>query len=509
MKKTLLYALAAALLATTGCEKDLDQSPISSGSVPTFYKSADDFTQAMNAAYSSLNLHPDRLLTMSETRSDNIYGVSTQGIRTWEPINNFSTAIASNEYPAGTWTADYTGIYRCNILLDQLAANGSVLTPALRTRYEGEAKFLRALYYLDLVRYFGKVPLIDHALEPQVVAKINRSPVADVYGLIISDLTTAIANLPASYAAADVGRATSWAAKGFLGLVYLTRSGPSYGIAGPGMDSNEYAKAYALFNDITTNGPYQFATGTNAYANIFSYTNENNREVVFDVQYISGGVGQGASYPSILVTNNYFNAIGVGTTFGTGDELRPASNNLLNSYATGDLRKAFSLQANYSTTTTPILTEPRAAFKKYINGALRGTSRTDWPINFIVMRYTDVLMMKAEAILKGGGGAQADVDAIMNQVRARAGVAGTVTGTTYDQLMEERRREFVGEGLRWHDLVRSGKAVTTMNAWILEQEPVPGTRRMRYPLNNNDVLYPVPQAELAASSYLYEQNPGY
>ncbi|MBF9221169.1 RagB/SusD family nutrient uptake outer membrane protein [Hymenobacter ruricola] len=507
MKKTLLCALAAALLvASTGCEKDLDQSPISSGSVPTFYKSADDFTQAMNAAYSSLRDYPDRQLTMAETRSDNIYGVSTQGIRTWEPINNFSTAIASNEYPAGTWTADYTGIYRCNILLDQLAANGSVLTPALRTRYEGEAKFLRALYYLDLVRYFGKVPLIDHALEPQVVAKINRSPVADVYGLIIADLTTASASLAPSYTGADVGRATSWAAKGLLGLVYLTRSGPTYGIEGPGLDSHEYDKAYALFNDITTNGPYQFATGTNAYANIFSYTNENNKEVLFDVQYISGGVGQGASYPSILVTNNYFNSIGVGTTFGTGDELRPASNNLLSTFAAGDVRKTFSLQQGYTTTTAPILTEPRAAFKKYINGALRGTTRTDWPINFIVMRYTDVLMMKAEAILKGGGGAPADVDAIMSQVRARAGLTGTVTGTTYAQLMEERRREFVGEGLRWHDLVRSGNAVNILNAWIAQDDV---SKRMRSPLNANDLLYPVPQAELAASAYLYEQNPGY
>jgi len=508
MKKTLLCALAAAMLVATGCEKDLDQAPISSGSVPTFYKSADDFNQAMNAAYSSLRDYPDRQLTMSETRSDNIYGVSTQGIRTWEPINNFSTTIASNEYPAGTWSSDYTGIYRCNILLDQMAANGSVLTPALRTRYEGEAKFLRALFYLDLVRYFGKVPLIDHALEPQVVAKINRSPVSDVYDLIIADLTTAIANLPPTYTGADVGRATSWAAKGMLGLVYLTRSGSDYGKPGqgPGMNSNEYNKAYGLFNDITTNGPYQFATGTNAYANIFSYTNENNREVLFDVQYISGGVGQGASYPSILVTNNYFNSIGVGTTFGTGDELRPASNNLLASYAANDVRKTFSLQVGYSTTTTPILTETRAAFKKYINGALRGSTRTDWPINFIIMRYTDVLMMKAEAILKGGGGAQADVDAIMNQVRSRAGLTGTVTGTTYAQLMEERRREFVGEGLRWHDLVRSGNAVTIMNAWIAQDDV---SNRMRKTLNANDLLYPVPQAELAASSYLYDQNPGY
>jgi hypothetical protein len=502
--------LAMSLVTLSGCEKDLEQAPISSGSVPTFYKTADDFTHAINAAYSALRNFPDRQLTMSETRSDNIYGVSSQGLRTWEPINNFSTAIASNEYPSDTWSSDYLGIYRANILLDQLAENGTVLTDAVRNRMEGEAKFLRAMFYLDLVRYFGKVPLIDHALSPQEAGKLPRANVADVYNLMIADLQTAITKLPASHAAADLGRATSGAAKGMLARVYLTRSGPTYGINGPGLGTNDYAAAYALLNELTGTGtPYQFLTGTGAYANIFSYTNENNREVLFDVQYVAGGTGLGASFPSILLTNNYFQAIGAGTTFGTGDELRPASTNLLNSYAAGDLRKAFSIQQGYTTTTSPPATETRAAMKKYVDGAKRGSSRTDWPINFIVLRYTDVLMMKAEAILKGGGGSQADADAIVNQVRARAGITGTVTGVTYDQLMEERRREFVGEGLRWHDLVRSGKAIDIMNAWILEQEPNAATRRMRYPLNANDLLFPVPQVELAASSYLYEQNPGY
>lgn len=506
MKKTLLSLLAASLLTLTACEKDLEQTPISTGSVPTFYRSADDFTQAMTAVYSSLRNYPDLELTLSETRSDNIYGVSTQGIRTWEPINNFSTAIASNEYPASAWTSNYTGIYRANVLLDQLATNGDVLPAATRTRYEGEAKFLRAFFYLNLVRYFGKVPLLDKAMDPQQAAAVNRSPVADVYALIVSDLTTAIASLPVSYTTADVGRATSGAAKGMLARVYLTRSGPTYGIDGPGVAANDYGKALGLLNEIIASGQYQFLAGTGAYASIFAYTNENNKEVLFDVQYISGGIGQGATYPSILVTNNYFNSINVGTTFGTGDELRAASNNLLSTYAPGDLRKTFSLQTGFTTTTAPIVTEPRAAYKKYLNGALRGTTRADWPINFIVLRYTDVLLMKAECILKGGGGSQAEVDAIVTQVRNRAGITGTVTGTTYAQLMEERRREFVGEGLRWHDLVRSGNALTIMNNWIAQDDV---SKRMRSPVVANDLLYPVPQSELAATSYLYEQNPGY
>ncbi|QNH63532.1 RagB/SusD family nutrient uptake outer membrane protein [Hymenobacter sediminicola] len=510
MKKTFLSLLAASVLVLSACEKDLDQAPISSGSVPTFYKTADDFTQAINSVYSNLRDYPDRQLTMSETRSDNIYGVSTQGIRTWEPINNFSTTITSNEYPADTWTTDFVGVFRANIVLDQLTKNGSVLTDADRTRIEGEAKFLRALYYFDLVRYFGKVPLVDRPLEPQEVVKIPRTPVAEVYNLIVADLQDAITKLPDTYAAANLGRATNNAAKSMLALVYLTRSGPTYGIEGPGLGTSDYDAAIALLDQVINSGKYQLITtaGTSpsAYANVFSYTNENNREVIFDVQYISGGTGLGASYPSILLTNNYFQSIGAGTGFGTGDELRPPSNDLVAKYATADTRKAATLQVGYTTTTTPVAVETRPAFKKYVNGALRGTSRTDWPINFIVMRYADVLLLKAEALLRKSGPSTV-VDGLVKQVRDRAGLtANPLTGVTMAQLMEERRLEFACEGLRWHDLVRSGQLVTIMNSWATAEDT---RNRIRKPIVANDILYPVPQNELAASSYLYEQNPGY
>ena len=510
MKKTLFSILAASVLVLSACEKDLDQAPISSGSVPTFYKTADDFTQAINSVYSNLRDYPDRQLTMSETRSDNIYGVSTQGIRTWEPINNFSTTIASNEYPSDTWTTDFVGVYRANIVLDQLAKNGSVLTDDVKSRTEGEAKFLRALFYFDLVRYFGKVPVVVEPQEPQEVAKIPRANVADVYTLIIADLQEAIAKLPDSYTTTNVGRATNGAARSLLALVYLTRSGPTYGINGPGLGTNDYDAAITLLDQVINSGRYDLITaaGTagSAYGNVFAYTNENNREVIFDVQYVSGGLGLGATYPSILLTNNYFQSIGAGTGFGTGDELRPPSDNLVATYATADTRKGVTMQIGYTTTTTPVAVETRPAFKKYVNGTLRGTTRADWPINFIVMRYADVLLLKAEALIRKSG-PSATADALVKRVRDRAGLtAAPLTGVTLAQLMEERRREFAGEGLRWHDLVRSGMALDVMNAWISKEDT---RNRIRKPITANDLLYPVPQNELAASSYVYEQNPGY
>ncbi|WP_400191748.1 RagB/SusD family nutrient uptake outer membrane protein [Hymenobacter sp. B81] len=500
MKKISYLLLAAALLTFSSCEKELDQSPISAGSVPTFYRTAEDFTQALNATYAQLRNYPDRELTLSETRSDNIYGVSTQGLRPWESINNFSTSIVANDYVGEAWSANYTGIFRANVLLEQLEKNGAVLPEAERARIGAEARFLRAFYYFNLVRYFGRVPLVDKPLSPQDVSAIGRSSVDEVYGLIVADLQAAGQQLPEVYTGTNVGRATKWAAKGLLARVYVTRSGPTYGIDGPGRGSNDYAAAFALCEEIIGSNRFQFLPN---YADIFSYTNEGNKEVVFDIQYISGGVGLGASYPSILVTNNYFNSVVPNTSgFGTGDELRAASDNLLNTYPAGDLRKTQALQVGFTTGTA---VETRAAFKKYLDVAKRGTTRTDWSINFIVLRYTDILLMKAECILKGGG--SGDVDAIVTQVRRRGvPTAPAAAGITYEELMEERRREFVGEGLRWHDLVRSGNAVTIMNAWINADD----TRgRIRKPITANDLLYPVPQSELSASAYSYPQNPGY
>ncbi len=156
-----------------------------------------------------------------------------------------------------------------------------------------------------------------------------------------------------------------------------------------------------------------------------------------------------------------------------------------------------------STKNPTVLDSTRPFEKKYINPALRGASRSDWPINFIVMRYTDVLLMKAECILHGASGTQVYVDSVVNKVRTRAGVA-SVSNVTLPMLMEERRREFIAEGLRWNDLVREGMAVTTMNAWIASDSIT--TILAVIP---QYIIYPVPEAEILTKPGLYTQNDGY
>jgi hypothetical protein len=353
-----ICCLIAAVILLASCEKKLEQLPISASPADAFYSSQNDFLQATNATYNSLRGYPDRQLNLSETRSDNLYAVSDGGVRDWEGINSFHKTIAANPYVTEAWNVNFNGIFRANILLDQLTKNGTVIPDAgLRTRIEAEAKFLRAFFYFDLVRWFGKVPVIDHPVTPEQALEIPRASVADVCNLIMADLQFAGTNLPETYAAADKGRATRYAAKTLLALVYMTRSAPTYGIEGPGLGVNEWDKAGQLLDEVINSTKYSFLP---KYTDIFSFTNENNSEVVFDVQYITGANPVlGSTFAWVLVPDTWFQSQGKATQGGL--TIRPVSNDLLNSYEAGDTRKAFSIQSGY---TYNGVTETRSFFKK-------------------------------------------------------------------------------------------------------------------------------------------------
>lgn len=497
MKKIYLVFLLITNYFLFSCNKELNQQPISTATTDLFYKTPNDFIQGVNSIYANLQTYPDRQLNLSETRSDNLYAVSEGGVRDWDPINDFKSTLSSNPYIAEAWLTNFNGIYKANVLLDQLQKNSSIITDvALRNRLLGEARFLRAFYYLDLVRWFGKVPVIDHPVTASEALTIPRSKVNEVYILIIADLKFAVDNLPESYPASDLGRATKYAAKSILAMVYMTRSGPTYGIEGPGLNTNEWNQAESLLNEIIDSKKYAFLP---IYSSIFSYNNENNKEVIFDVQYISGGLGLGATFVWILVPEGYFNSKGLPNQGGI--YIRPVSNDLLNSYQPSDIRKTFSIQPGY---TYQGVTETRSFIVKYVDVTKYGKSRIDWPINFIVSRFTDILLLKAECILHGAAGTQADVDAIINQIRVRAGL-NNVSNITLPQLMEERRREFIGEGSRWHDLVRSGLVDIKIPEWIALED----VQHQIQPFNKNFIIYPIPQSELDVKQGLYTQNPGY
>ncbi|MES1225420.1 MAG: RagB/SusD family nutrient uptake outer membrane protein, partial [Bacteroidota bacterium] len=323
--KKIFFLLIIAVVVVSSCKKDLDQVPISAATTATFYQQPSDFIQGVNATYNYLRGYPDRLLALSETRSDNIYPTNDVA-RDPDPINNFSSNIAANSYVEEAWNNDFAGIFKANTVLDQITKNANFVgSPALATRLTAEAKFLRAFFYFDLVRYYGKVPVIDHPLSAIETNKIQRNAVTDVYALIIADLQFAVSNLPANYSgtfpaysATDVGRATKYAAEATLALVYMTRSGPTYSIEGPGLGLSEWTLALPLLQDIISSGLFVFNPNYSGATGIFSYTNQNpttNKEAVFDVMYLTGqSPVLGATFPWGLAPQSYFNQLPAGNT---------------------------------------------------------------------------------------------------------------------------------------------------------------------------------------------------
>jgi hypothetical protein len=344
MKKIIYLSILILTIAGSSCNKDLTIAPLSSGTTATFYLTQNDFIQGSNAIYNSLRTYPDRLINLSETRSDNLYAVTVLGTQVYDPINDFKTGIVSNTYVEAAWNDNFNGIFRANELLQQLTDNGStyISSAALRSRLQGEAQFLRAFFYFDLVKYFGKVPVTKVPVTALQAVAIPRSPVADVYSLIISDLQFAIQNLPASYTGTDIGRATKYAAESLLAQVYMARSGPTYGIEGPGLGLNEWGLALPLLNDVINSGLFAL---NSTYAGAFAYATQNpgvNKEAVFDVMYISGLTPVlGASFVSITVPDAYFTSV-LTKPAELGGQGRPTSDELYNSYEAADARKAFN-----------------------------------------------------------------------------------------------------------------------------------------------------------------------
>ncbi|NJM78446.1 MAG: hypothetical protein HC854_00215 [Flavobacterium sp.] len=228
---------------------------------------------------------------LTEIRSDNTF------MNNYGTTNSQNLQILSNdifEAPSfdliieNYWKTTYQSIRSINILQNALKTsydetngninfnNGSLpISEPVRKRISGEASFMRAYHYFNLVRLFGKTFLIDRVVTPEEALTLNRATVNDVYKFIIADLKHASTNCSASTfsgtPAVDKGRATAWAAKALLAKVYLTRG--------------QKSEALTLLNDVITNSGYSLLTGTSGYANVFSANNEVNAELLFAIRY--------------------------------------------------------------------------------------------------------------------------------------------------------------------------------------------------------------------------------
>jgi hypothetical protein len=317
------------------------------------------------------------------------------------------------------------------------------------------------LYY-NLAIIFGNIPLqlVDAASPADV--DLKQYPANDVYNQIITDLIAAEPLLPASYAAADLGRVTKGAVNTLLGKVYLTKGDKPAAVTA--LNKVVDSKNYSLVSD---------------YARLWGAANENGPESIFEIQYKTGGQGEGSGYLEYFAS-----IIGRAAGVGGGNTPMTITPDLLSAYQAGDQRYAKSIYKNNRLPDTTYSI-------KYLSVQ---TTAFDGDNNWYVSRYADVLLMLAEAL---GESTQAYV--YINQVRARAGlpaIAATNPSTFAKQLLDERRLEFAFENQRWQDLLRFGVAKSTM------------AKQLAVTQDEIRLLFAIPQKEIDVSNGKLVQNPG-
>lgn len=477
MKKTALIILILPILAS--CKK-LTESPQAIIVQDQFYKSSNDAISAVTSVYSSLNTDPGgdfpmygrQLYFLTDAPTDDATegnAASNADVRAMGSI----TYIANNNRIQANWTQHYRGINWANVAIDNVSKMS--IDTTLRNRLVRESKFIRALLYFNLVRLFGDVPLVLHQAATVSETTTGRAAAADVYNQIIADLTDA-ESLPPSYSGNDIGRATSGAAKTLLAKVYLTQK--------------QWKKASAECLEVMT-GPYKYDLFPH-YADVFNKSSKNGIEHIFSVQFLSNS---GASNSRDRIMTDVFS----GFSTKVPPDL-PADSSLYKSYLPKDERRDVTY---FTTLTNPATGKPYhftyLGLRKFVDTTQLLTP-VESGINFPVLRYADVLLMYAEAVNEDQGPTQAAYDAI-NKVRERAKIpdltAGLPQSNFRDSVYKERRLEFVQEGHRWFDLVRTGRLVSSV-------KNVKG----KAAVSDKDNLFPVPQAEINVNPNL-SQNPGW
>jgi hypothetical protein len=490
MKKYLF--IFSIFLGLTACGEDfLTKAPLDSINTENFFETEDDAIYAINGAYQPLQW--PKLYNMRMWTTDIMAGNSIVGAgggddgRETQDLANFVTT-ADNPGVLDLYRGPSPGILRCNNVLKNVP--GMDIDETLKNRIIGEAKFLRAHYYFIMVRFFGDVPLILEPQEPGDDLRPFRTDKEVVYRQIITDLEEAKAVLPtkSEYSSADIGRATRGAATGLLAKVYLTLG--------------EWQKVVDLCEEVDGLG-YEL---NDNYGDNFNVETENSKESLFEVQYIAGaGEDFWSDENQASWLSTFTGPRNSGMVAGGWGWNQPTQE-FVDAYEEGDLRKDITILYEGCPSFDGMEYDPAYSvtgynLRKFLVSKSIADSYDNSPLNFPVLRYADVLLMKAEALNELGRTSEAEVP--LNKVRNRAGLKNVESGLSKDDFREivlhERRMELAFEGQRWFDLIRIEDG-----QWGLDFLHSIG----KVNASEKHLLLPIPQEEIDANPNL-EQNPGY
>jgi starch-binding outer membrane protein, SusD/RagB family len=482
MKKGIII-LVFTCIAVGSCKKFLTETPYSLLSTNNFYQSAGDAAVALNGVFAPLTAqtyYGRTSWTVSELGGEDLT-VPANSSSDRITLGNY-TANSSNGEVANWWNNIYSCINRANDVI----ANVPKITmdPGSRSDIVGNARFLRALGYFELVRSFGSVPLLTTPTSSTSNLFPPKAAIADIYSQIINDLQYAETNclLENQITTANKGRVSSGAASSILAKVYLTRATTS--IADPA----DYTNALAECNKVINSGQYILLPN---YKSIFDWTNKfpAKPENIFSVQF--------AEPPS--VGNIIIRMLTSAKTTPAGSASFYVPTTFYNSYIPADsIRRNFSITNQDKSASGGLSTDPLYFYTKFSNDPTWTSQSNNSMANWIITRYADVLLMQSEALHFLNPLDSTQFNGI-NAVRARAGLTGanqlnfTTTPGPDDfitALLNERAWELCMEGHRRYDLIRlgriqsallTGKAVTVPSA---------------------DPLLPIPFAQVALDSLL-------
>lgn len=518
------------VLTFQGCSDYLDVEPKDQETAGSFYKTAFQMDQAVNGLYGTLRPMSTYMVRMSEFRSDNYFPKMSSNpgddlhVATFNGFNLLSDGVVEE-----CWSSHYRIVATANMLLDKLG-DADFLDKEVKVQYEAEARFIRALAYFQLVRFFGNVPVSTTALTPDEAFATGQSTEAEVYdNLIVPDLQYAVEHL--SETAFDYQkkerkeRVSLYAAKALLGKVYLTMAGF------PLKRTDTKVKAATLLKEVldysAANGDKYWAATMNDWNHMWTHE-QDNKYFIFEIQYINS-LGNGN--PAVPYTAPTINDPTWCTYRLVAGPTLYAEQSLLKHFIDGDADGNMDLRAEGTVNTAsgtvddegnPLVvssTSHSVFFVKFFESKKKRaalgltdmdgelTDRTCWPQNWPVLRLEDVMLMYAECAGRDLG------LPYVNKIRTRAGlnpINATISEADFQTaVQEERRWELCGEGERWFDLVRQNTYVQTMKNMFTSGDYDGTFSKYADDVTADSYLYPIPQSQMNARKGLYKQNNGY
>ena len=507
-------ALAFGILLAAGACGDkafLTEAPFDFVGPTNFYKTKEDALAAINGVYASLentsggNYYGGLFVMLVEfpTEMQTPY-LSAANERSL--IDNY-TFTPSHNYIYQSWVNAYAAINRANAVIARVP--GMQIDTTLRSRIVGEARFLRALNYFNLVRLFGGVPILTRETTSLDSLRRPRGSASETYGLIVQDLQEALRVLPkaGAYGGGDAGRASHGAAATLLAKVLLQRAATGAGAAA------DYAAALTVLRDIDANEGYALVTN---FGDLFDAKHKLNPEVIFDIQCMRApGVGCHISNQVAPRSSNYGTAQNGSFT---------AEQPFFDAFTSGDKRRGVTWQLSFvnkagQTVTwdaTQSASKPYGADTPYMRKFLDSLSTGNDDPNYIILRYADNLLMESEAINETSGPTLAYAG--INAVRQRAGLAPLVAGLSKqafkDSLFAQRRLELAMEGPNgYFDSQRNWDWAKARVEASMALGQATGFRTSKYPkaqvtITDKFRLMPIPQRAIDLNSLL-TQNQGW